>query len=786
MPEESIQRLKHQLEQLVGEDPSYKAYLDAVRNAEREIARLHTPDGFRRIPAVTQESRQRLMELHRKIGQAAEGVYRSEGNEERKRLVKKITALAAGNHRALQRYDPQEPKSLPELLESVRTLKVDTRGSVLREPVGANQNKRQPLTFLDEQGREITGLFTPTKKIDHWERMEKRLQKRAENDESTEAGKAYLRGFMAALDSPKGALALGLPEDADRSAKLAALYTLLVQSRETGFDTAVAELMEKLYSTPEQPVTKEELLKQIGSKPAKGVAVELYKLGTAIINNNQIAKIHDGARMDNRNAAMNAVAELLNVPQLLAKSVPMEMIDQNGKVVKGTFMLEAKGVDVGNLSEEDSFHDQSSLRNLDGRAMKSIADLQVLDYICGNTDRHSGNVAYIFSERTNKLIGIQGFDNDTAFGTLVPKPGDDVGFLTLPENMMAVSESMYQRLQEITPEILKFSLRGFGLSEEELDAAVQRMDHLKKVLEAGKEFHAKRDEEIKAKREAMQKSEEWVDPNSIDDSLVVGDKPRILKDEQWRDLSWKELDRSYRFRRYKDCVLQEEKQEGNFFGRAWRQVRAIPHNYENQKKAYRELKAETAIGTGNRALAVTVDQELEKARQMEQTLKDRTKRFHSSGNYDKMQEAAANYLAFQERLQQRLTGEEPELRDVDPQADLPVVTTEDLQKMQDLSRAMRASAEVYLRGKGILPKREGENPRHTLDDYEPYTQRRIEAAQTLLEFGRSGERLKENEIEVASRNELRARERLDRRYGDKLEQEGWVALDRPEAQAIQP
>ena len=786
MPEESIQRLKQQLEQLVGEDPSYKAYLDAVRNAEREIARLHTPDGFRRIPAVTQESRQRLMELHRKIGQAAEEVYRSEGNEERKRLVKKITALAAGNHRALQRYDPQEPKSLPELLESVRTLKVDTRGSVLREPVGANQNKRQPLTFLDEQGREITGLFTPEKKANHWDSLDRAIRKRCEKEKLSAAGKAYLQNLMSTLDTPKGALALGLPEDADRSAKLAALYTLLVQSRETGFDTAVAELMEKLYSTPEQPVTKEELLKQIGSKPAKGVAVELYKLGTAIINNNQIARIHDGARMDNRNAAMNAVAELLNVPQLLAKSVPMEMIDQNGKVVKGTFMMEAKGVDVGNLSEEDSFHDQSSLRNLDGRAMKSIADLQVLDYICGNTDRHSGNVAYIFSERTDKLIGIQGFDNDTAFGTLVPKPGDDVGFLTLPENMMAVSESMYQRLQEITPEVLKFSLRGFGLSEEELDAAVQRMDHLKKVLEAGKEFHAKRDEEIKAKREAMQKSEEWVDPNSIDDSLVVGDKPRILKDEQWRDLSWKELDRSYRFRRYKDCVLQEEKQEGNFFGRAWRQVRAIPHNYENQKKAYRELKAETAIGTGNRALAVTVDQELEKARQMEQTLKDRTKRFHSSGNYDKMQEAAANYLAFQERLQQRLTGEEPELRDVDPQADLPVVTTEDLQKMQELSRAMRVSAEVYLRGKGILPKREGENPRHTLDDYEPYTQRRIEAAQTLLEFGRSGERIKENEIEVASRNELRARERLDRRYGDKLEQEGWVALDRPEAQAIQP
>ena len=781
MPEESIQRLKQQLEQLVGEDPSYQAYLDAVRNAEREIARLHTPDGFRRIPAVTQESRQRLMELHRKIGQAAEGVYRSEGNEERKRLVKKITALAAGNHRALQRYDPQEPKSLPELLESVRTLKVDTRGSVLREPVGANQNKRQPLTFLNGQGREITGLFTPAKKADHWDSLDRAIRKRCEKEKLSAAGKAYLQNLMSTLDTPKGARVLGLPEQADRSAKLAALYERLVQSRYGGYEQAVAELMARLYSTPERPLSPEQILRETGAIPARIVAAELHGLGTAIINNNQIAKIHDGARMDSRNAAMNAVAELLNVPNLLAKSVPMKMIDQNGNPVEGTFMMEAKGVDVGNLSEEDSLHDYRSIRNLDGRAMKSIADLQVLDYICGNTDRHSGNVSYIFHERSGKLIGIQGFDNDTAFGTLVPKPGDDVSCMVLPENMMAVSESMYERLKQITPELLKFSLRGFGLSEEELDAAAQRMDHLKQVLEAGKEYHAKRDREL-----AGQQSQETTEPEAGKNSLVGGDKPRILKDEQWRSLNWKELDRKCSYQRYKKGTRQPEETEANLFSRVWRQVCAIPTNYKNQKKTYRELRSEIAIGTGNRALAVTVDQELEKARQMEQTLKDRTKRFHSSGNYDKMQEAAANYLAFQERLRQRLTGEEPELRDVDPQADLPVVTTGDLQKMQDLSRAMRASAEVYLRGKGILPKREGENPRHTLDDYEPYTRQRIEAAQTLLEFGRAGERIKENEIEVASRNELRARERLDRRYGDKLEQEGWVALDRPEAQAIQP
>ncbi len=44
--------------------------------------------------------------------------------------------------------------------------------------------------------------------------------------------------------------------------------------------------------------------------------------------------------------------------------------------------------------------------------MSQITDIQVLDFICGNTDRHFGNLMYGF-DKNGKLM-LQAFDNDTS------------------------------------------------------------------------------------------------------------------------------------------------------------------------------------------------------------------------------------------------------------------------------------------------------------------------------------------------------------------------------------
>lgn len=105
-----------------------------------------------------------------------------------------------------------------------------------------------------------------------------------------------------------------------------------------------------------------------------------------------------GSRLDNRNAAMSAVADLLGMPNVIARSKPMRIVDKDGNVIEGTFMEAVKGYDFKNLPPEAARITPAAIQNTDGKAFRDLANLQVLDYICGNYDRHYANMFYQFDE----------------------------------------------------------------------------------------------------------------------------------------------------------------------------------------------------------------------------------------------------------------------------------------------------------------------------------------------------------------------------------------------------
>ena len=393
----------------------YQPFFDAVKAADDAMSALHRRDKYGRIPQLKAENRDTLMRLLETLGVRAEALIADQAvSEVNKDAVKKIAALAANNYRHLRNYNPNEARSLPELLEDARTLTLDTRGVDLEDQVGGNQNQRQPLTFLDDNGRTVVGVFTPKRTVNVWENYASVIETLVQNARKekeknkmlptavqkqlnpfwdlTEQGEKLLLGFMKKLDTPEGAEILGLQKNADRSEKMAALLTHLVGKRANGYGEALCELIAKLNTAHGENVSADEVNANLGKFAVSLVGHLSDQHGTEILNYLEIAKVKDGARVDNRNAAMNAVAELLNVPNLLAKSAPMKVINKNGNTVEGTFMMQAKGVDVSNLGKDDWKYDAKSLENLDGRALKSIADLQVLDYICGNTDRHGANI----------------------------------------------------------------------------------------------------------------------------------------------------------------------------------------------------------------------------------------------------------------------------------------------------------------------------------------------------------------------------------------------------------
>ncbi len=67
---------------------------------------------------------------------------------------------------------------------------------------------------------------------------------------------------------------------------------------------------------------------------------------TKTVLNAERLEIADGARIDNRNVAMSAVAGLPGCSKLVARSDNMRFIGEDGVVTEGTFMDCAQGTDL--------------------------------------------------------------------------------------------------------------------------------------------------------------------------------------------------------------------------------------------------------------------------------------------------------------------------------------------------------------------------------------------------------------------------------------------------------
>lgn len=115
---------------------------------------------------------------------------------------------------------------------------------------------------------------------------------------------------------------------------------------------------------------------------------------------------------------------------------------------------------------------------------KGLYDLEAIDYLTGQIDRHGGN--FFINNDTGEVKGI---DNDLCFGS---KPLSEavkdqaIGAKAVGKPPYFYHEDTARRLEEMTPERLRSILRdvsspdgGNRLSEQEIEAAVQRLEEMK-------------------------------------------------------------------------------------------------------------------------------------------------------------------------------------------------------------------------------------------------------------------------------------------------------------------
>ena len=150
----------------------------------------------------------------------------------------------------------------------------------------------------------------------------------------------------------------------------------------------------------------------------------------------------DTFHQSNRNVATSRVANLLGIGGIVEQSSIVKVKEKStGKITKGNLMTLAKGDSGASIAQGKVYEEMKKKEDIKERIeeagnkfaptiQKELTSLQVLDYICGQTDRHVNNFFVEYDKDTKMFTHIHGIDNDMSFGTgvdygaLVKKTGD--------------------------------------------------------------------------------------------------------------------------------------------------------------------------------------------------------------------------------------------------------------------------------------------------------------------------------------------------------------------------
>ena len=343
--------------------------------------------------------------------------------------------------------------------------------------IGDQMSSREPIEYTDEYGVIHRGFFTE-------EVREKAIQDHI--DEAIQTIQSYKKLYPAY----KKEFDIILPDEGtpDRLKNVKILLEccdLLTRDK----DQEAADLYYKFFNSTEwssKDIAKNKEFKKICLSLADNILSKELKSQHAVL---QATGIEVGDEISSRASAMSDVAMALGYPDLLVESRNVT-IKVGDKTVSGV-MMEGAAPDMkdpAHISADDVFFDGRIIKQLDSpNVLRSLADLQILDFLCGNTDRHMLNYFWkmdLSDPKNPKLLGVQGIDNDNSFGTIT-----DGGIMKLAyhSNLKIISPRMAIAISKLSAANLRAILEPYKLRPEQVKAAEKRLGLLQEMIINGKE-----------------------------------------------------------------------------------------------------------------------------------------------------------------------------------------------------------------------------------------------------------------------------------------------------------
>lgn len=512
---EEISRLMADVAGIESNDPDVKKIQKNIAELDGDVTKLMNPaadgSGWK---ILTQQDKESLIQKYEScmtqmnayLNQHADDQEPDPNREHIRQTMQEMWNFFREDVATIRAYNPaREPKSLATLFEDARTVTIETNGHEL-ERWGGALSSRIPLT-TNLNGKVVSGVFTPKKIYDPAGRLrgffEEALAK-VPAKKREQARQVMESVLNPAQKYPKTNPNLMPGEENTSKAHALNFLNHVIQKDNEGY-TFVSEphLLEAFAL--QSGMTPAAVKKLFGTKAIEQLQKTIDD-GEIIVNGD--AKMPEGADITMRNVAMSRVADYFGVPEVIARSRPMKMKIGN-QVVEGVFMEKAEGIDLSKSASSPDYVDRNPMDGTDGEGLRQAADLQVLDFICGNIDRHRNNMFYKF-DKNGKFAGVQGIDNDCCFGKFFPMGRQN--HLVGIGDLQMISEEMSRKIMNTTEEQLRMLLHGM-IEEEAIDAACFRLQQVQQKIRLATPENTRNTDSIKMHGALVPlKREGWAQP----------------------------------------------------------------------------------------------------------------------------------------------------------------------------------------------------------------------------------------------------------------------------------
>lgn len=462
MPKTEIQKRKDYYQRLVAEetaraknDKSYTDYLTTLSELVELTDSIYNNDG-----AFTAQQHSDLLGKYNSLIEQGDSYLKEGKVVNRKKIISELGKYIKKDANAIASVNPEKNNNLKNVIADGRRIVVKQDSQAKLMSLGNALSRRYAVKTPKGQVGFFTVSSTPN---------------------MNEKWKAVFDKYKAEF-SPENQKCL------DDFSNNISRQNFLARNSQFGDDYTLENMISGFnlkYKNPTAKALREtnqkeyEALENIRRETLRIVKVQYY---------NQQLDLEMQSRIDNKNVSMYIIAKALGCGDIIARSEPMVVI-KGDKVVKGTFMETVQGCDLARLKENDPLL-KATKESFTKSAQfhKQYNNLCIIDYLCGNNDRHCQNIFYVFDEgNPPKCIGIKGIDNDASF------PGGDYDLhaassthMPNVERIAAIDRNTAEMVMNLDVVTLKTLLRDTKLTEWEFAGVNKRLENLKYAIEFGR------------------------------------------------------------------------------------------------------------------------------------------------------------------------------------------------------------------------------------------------------------------------------------------------------------